>query len=85
MKQALLEALRELVGSKKAWAALTAIVVATAGRWGLHIDPAFLDRIDLILVAYLGAQAVADNGKSSALILAGKPTTAPQITTGDTK
>ena len=87
MKQALLTALQELAGSKKAWAAVTAIVVAVAGRFGFHIDPTILDRIDLILVAYLGAQGLADNGKSSAQILAAKPVASAALNapTGDTK
>lgn len=62
--------LTDLFTSKKFLAALTAVVVYAAGRFGFDVDPATLDRIFAALLVYVGAQGVADNGKSAAQILA---------------
>lgn len=62
--------LLELVTSKKFLAAITAIVVYVAGRFGLALDPAALDHIFAALLVYVGAQGVADAGKSAAQIKA---------------
>jgi hypothetical protein len=72
MKNALLD----LVTSKKFLAALTAIIVYVAGRFGFNIDTAVLDRIYAALLVYIGAQGIADNGKSAAQITAAAATTA---------
>lgn len=67
MKKALLD----LVTSKKFLTALTAIIVYVAGRSGFGVDTAVLDRIYAALLVYVGAQGIADNGKSAAQVAAG--------------
>lgn len=62
--------LYDLITSKKFLAALSAIVVYAGGRFGLHIDLDTLDRIFAALLVYVGAQGLADNGKSAAKIAA---------------
>jgi hypothetical protein len=64
MKNALLD----LFTSKKFLTALTAIIVYLAGRFGFDVDTAVLDRIYAALLVYIGAQGIADNGKSAAQI-----------------
>jgi hypothetical protein len=66
MKKALLD----LVTSKKFLTALTAIIVYVAGRSGFDVDTAVLDRIYAALLVYVGAQGIADNGKSAAQVAA---------------
>ena len=66
MKNALLD----LFASKKFLAALTAIIVYIAGRFGFDIDTSVLDRIFAALLVYIGAQGIADNGKSAAQVAA---------------
>jgi len=63
-------ALFELFASKKFLAALTAIVIYVAGRFGFNIDTAVLDRIYAALMVYIGAQGIADIGKSAAQVTA---------------
>ena len=58
----------DLFTSKKFLAALSAIVIYGAGRFGLALDPAALDRIFAALLVYVGAQGIADQGKSAAQI-----------------
>ena len=60
--------LLELFTSKKFLAALTAVAVYLAGRFGFDLDTAVLDRIYAALLVYVGAQGVADVGKSAAKI-----------------
>lgn len=60
--------LKDLFTSKKFLAALSAIILYLAGRFGFALDPAALDRIFAALLVYVGAQGVADVGKSAALI-----------------
>jgi hypothetical protein len=62
------QALIDLFTSKKFLAALAAIVVYVAGRFGFDVDPASLDRIFTALMVYVGAQGIADHGKSAAEI-----------------
>lgn len=66
MKQALID----LFTSKKFLAALAAVIVYAAGRFGFDVDPAVLDRIWEALMVYVGAQAIADHGKSAAQVTA---------------
>ena len=42
-----------------------------AGRSGFDVDTAVLDRIYAALLVYVGAQGIADNGKSAAHVAAG--------------
>lgn len=60
----------DLFTSKKFIAALAAIIVYIAGRFGFNVDPATLDRILAALLVYVGAQGIADNGKSAAQVSA---------------
>jgi len=69
MKAAILEMLK----SKKFLAMLSAIVVFAVGRLGLDIDPAKLDPIWQMILVYVGAQGIADAGKSAAQVKAGTP------------
>jgi hypothetical protein len=63
-------ALLDLFASKKFLAALTAIIVYIAGRFGFDVDTSVLDRIFAALLVYIGAQGIADNGKSAAQVAA---------------
>jgi len=69
MKRVLLD----LFTSKKFLAALTAIIVYIAGRFGFDVDTAVLDRIYAALLVYVGAQGIADTGKSAASVRAAAP------------
>lgn len=62
--------IRELLSSKKFLAALAAIIVYVAGRFGLDIQPGALDPIWQALLVYVGAQGIADAGKSAAQVRA---------------
>ena len=62
--------LLDLFTSKKFLAALTAIVVYIAGRFGFDVDTAVLDRIYAAFLVYIGAQGIADSGKSAAQVTA---------------
>lgn len=64
------QALADLFTSKKFLAALTAIIVYVAGRFGFDVDTAALDHIFAALLVYIGAQGVADHGKSAAQVRA---------------
>lgn len=66
MKQTLID----LFTSKKFLAALTAVIVYVAGRFGFDVDTALLDRVYAALLVYVGAQGAADLGKSAALVRA---------------
>lgn len=77
MKSALLD----LFTSKKFLTALTAIIVYVAGRFGFNIDTTVLDRIYAALLVYIGAQGIADNGKSAAQIAAAAATANPPAST----
>lgn len=68
MKAAILEMLK----SKKFLAMITAIAVFAVGRIGLDIDASRLDPIWQMILVYVGAQGVADAGKSAALIKEGR-------------
>jgi hypothetical protein len=66
MKQTLID----LFTSKKFIAAVTAIIVYVAGRIGFDVDTATLDHIWQALLVYVGAQGLADLGKSAAQVSA---------------
>lgn len=76
MKQTLID----LFTSKKFLAALTAVVVYVAGRFGFNVDPGTLDRIYAALLAYVGAQGLADIGKGAAEVRAAA-VNPPQVAT----
>ena len=69
MRQTLLD----LLTSKKFLAALTAVIVYVAGRFGFNVDTSTLDHIFAALLVYVGAQGAADVGKSAALVRAPAP------------
>lgn len=56
----------DLFTSKKFLAAATAAIVYVAGRFGFDVDTATLDRVFVALLAYVGAQGIADHGKGAA-------------------
>jgi hypothetical protein len=60
----------DLFTSKKFLAALTAIAVYIAGRFGFDLDTTVLDRIYAALLVYIGAQGIADHGKGAAEVAA---------------
>lgn len=64
------QALIDMFTSKKFLAALAAVIVYVAGRFGFDVDPGTLDRIVAALLVYVGAQGIADHGKSAAQIAA---------------
>lgn len=64
MKQTLID----LFTSKKFLAALTAIIVYAAGRFGFDVDTVALDHIWQALLVYVGAQGIADVGKGAAQV-----------------
>jgi hypothetical protein len=59
------QTLIDLFTSKKFLAAVTAVVVYAAGRFGFDVDTATLDRIFAAFLVYIGAQGVADHGKGA--------------------
>ncbi|MCA1833049.1 MAG: hypothetical protein ABR520_11305 [Mycobacteriales bacterium] len=60
------QTLIDLFTSKKFLTALTAVIVYLAGRFGFDVDTAVLDRVFAAFLVYIGAQGVADHGKSAA-------------------
>jgi hypothetical protein len=60
--------MKDMVTSKKFIASILAILVYIAGRFGFDLDSDTVDRIFAALLVYVGAQGVADSGKSAALI-----------------
>lgn len=69
----------DLFTSKKFLAAVTAVVVYVAGRFGFDLDTATLDRVFAALLVYVGAQGVADVGKSAAVINAAAAATPTEV------
>jgi hypothetical protein len=76
------DTLRDLLTSKKFLAALTAIVVYIAGRFGFDVDTTVLDHIFTALLVYTGAQGVADMGKPAALATARAAASGPDSKIG---
>lgn len=72
----------DLFTSKKFLAALTAMIVYIAGRFGFDVDTAVLDRIYAALLVYIGAQGIADNGKSAAQVAAAAAAAGTPISAG---
>ena len=61
-------AILSMLGSKKFLAMLSAIIVYVVGRFGIDMDASKLDPIWQIIMVYVGAQAIADHGKTAAEI-----------------
>jgi len=75
--------LTDLFTSKKFLAALTAIIVYIAGRFGFDVDTAVLDRIYAALLVYIGAQGIADTAAAAAAAAApASPGGAPRPASG---
>jgi hypothetical protein len=66
----MMQTVKDAFSSKKFLAFLGALIVYVAGRWGFNVDPAALDRVLALTGAYLGAQGLADVGKSAAVVTA---------------
>lgn len=62
----ILRTLRELADSKKFAVFLATVVLVVAGRLGFDLDPALVDRVVAVAIAYLVGQGIADHGKSKA-------------------
>ena len=60
--------IREFITSKKFMVAVVGVIVATAGKHGLQLDPDTVNNVVLIVVAYIGGQALADWGKEAAKV-----------------
>ena len=68
--------LRQLFGSKKAWATIVTIIVWIGGRVGWNIDPVTLLPVIGSLAVFVLAQGSADKGKEAKkleLAAAGEP------------
>jgi len=63
---------RELLSSKKFVAVLLGVAITAASSLGLEVDAQKLDSMIQLLMVYLGAQGVADAGKSFAQVRSGK-------------
>jgi hypothetical protein len=57
-----------LVASKKFLVALAASTVFVVGRCGLELNTEALDRVCLVMVAFIVAQGIADHGKEAAKV-----------------
>jgi hypothetical protein len=64
------DSLSQILGSKKAKAALVGVVLVLAQRWGLSaiIDEATATRIVTVVVGYMISQGIADFGKAAEII-----------------
>ncbi len=69
----MIDAIKELFGSKKFLVMLAGLVVYLAGRFGFDIDHDALDRIIALVAAYITGQGIADAGKSAAQVTAASP------------
>lgn len=59
----MINALKEMLSSKKAIAAIAGLIVAGAGRIGLGLPPDAVAEITAVIVAYIVGQGIADAGK----------------------
>lgn len=60
--------LREFVTSKKFIAAVAGVIIATAGKYNLNLEPDSVQNIVYVIVAYLIGQGWADSGKEAAKV-----------------
>lgn len=61
----MIDALKEMIGSKKALAAITGVIVALAARYGLELETEAVAAIVSPIVAYILSQGYVDRGKAS--------------------
>ena len=67
------ELLKQILTSKKAWAAIVACLVWCLGRFGWDVPAAELLPVVAILCTFIGGQALADIGKEKAKVEAPTP------------
>lgn len=60
--------LKEFITSKKFIVAVAGVILATAGKYGLNLDPDSVQNIVYVVVAYLIGQGWADSGKEAAKV-----------------
>jgi len=75
--------LKQLLTSKKAWAAIVAVIVWCVGRFGWDVAPADLAPVIGILCTFIAGQALADVGKEKAKIEVPHPEWSAEAKTGD--
>lgn len=64
----MLQALKDMIGSKKAIAMIVGLIVSFAGKYGLELPTEELTAILSPVLAYIVGQGVADAGKEKARI-----------------
>lgn len=62
--------LTNLLTSRKAIAAVVALIVAIAAKYGLNLDPELVRLVVGVIGVYILAQGIADSGKEGAKIAA---------------
>ena len=71
------QAIAELFSSKKFLMMLIGVIVWFAGRYGINLDPNTLYPPLALIAAAIFGQAIADHGKSAALVNAAAAAQAP--------
>lgn len=69
----MLDAIKGLLSSKKALAAIAGVVVALVGKLGIDLDTDALVILITPIVAFVVGQGIADNGKEAAKVALGDP------------
>ena len=69
----MLDAIKGLLSSKKALAAIAGVVVTLVGKLGLDLDTDALVLLITPIVAFVVGQGIADNGKEAAKVALGDP------------
>jgi uncharacterized membrane protein (DUF441 family) len=69
----MIDALKEMISSKKAIAAIAGLIVAAAGRVGLGLPTDAVVQITGIIIAYIVGQGIADAGKHARVVTVKAP------------
>ena len=69
----MLDAIKGLLSSKKALAAIAGVVVTLVGQLGIDLDTDALVVLITPIVAFVVGQGIADNGKEAAKVASGDP------------
>ena len=69
----MLDAIKGLLSSKKALAAIAGVVVTLVGKLGIDLDTDALVILITPIVAFVVGQGIADNGKEAAKVALGDP------------
>ena len=69
----MLDAIKGLLSSKKALAAIAGVVVTLVGKLGIDLDTDALGILITPIVAFVVGQGIADNGKEAAKVALGDP------------